>query len=92
MDKGVDGKLVLVSGQPVRKRIMRRQDLPESYASNGSIYLFKTGNLFRYEDDAAYLGDDVRACVIDSKYNVDIDQPEDWEAAEISFSKLKTHG
>src|SRR3989344_3893142 len=28
MDKGVDGKLVLVNGQPVRKRIMRRQDLP----------------------------------------------------------------
>lgn len=91
MIKDAEGRLVLVNGQPVRKRIMRRQDLPDAYASNGMIYLFKTGNLFKYEEDAGMLGDDVRACVIDSKYNVDIDQPEDWELAEKQLKKLN-HG
>ena len=87
MTKDAEDRLVLINGQPVRKRIMRRQDLPESYASNGMIYLFKTDNLFKYQEDAGMLGDDVRALVVDPKYNVDIDTPADWEIAEILMAK-----
>lgn len=92
MNMGADGKLALINGQPVRKRIMRRQDLPDSYASNGMMYLFKTENLFKYDEDAGMLGDDVRALVVDPKYNVDIDTPEDWELAERTCVKLKING
>lgn len=92
MDIKDGGQLLLINGNPVRKRIMRRQDLPESYASNGMIYLYKTSNLFKYDEDAAFLGEDVRACVIDSKYNVDIDTPEDWELAEFLIAKRNLNG
>lgn len=83
-----EGKLTLFNGNPIKQRIMRRQDLPPAYASNGMIYLYKTENLFRDEPNA-FFGDDVRACVIDAKYNVDIDTPEDWGEAENVFIKLR---
>ncbi len=92
MTKDAEDRLALINGQPVRKRIMRRQDLPASYASNGMIYLFKTDNLFKYDEDAGMLGDDVRALVIDPKYNVDIDTPEDWAIAEATFQKPNFNG
>ena len=82
------GKLVLFNGSPVKKRTMRRQDLPTCYFSNGTIYLYKTSNLFLSDDQAAFFGDDVRACVIDFQYSLDIDTPEDWELAEFLFAKM----
>lgn len=81
------GRLVLFNGNPVRKRVMRRQDLSTCYFSNGTIYLYKTDNLFKGEEDAAFLGDDVRACVIGPKYSTDLDTPDDWEYAEFVISK-----
>lgn len=89
MTLGADGKLMLFSGNPVKKRIMRRQDLPSCYFSNGTIYLYKTDNLFRDEGTGAFFGDDVRACVIDAEYSIDIDTPDDWELAEFLISKKK---
>lgn len=83
------GKLVLFNGNPVKKRTMRRQDLVPCYFSNGTIYLYKTGNLFRDEGPAAFFGDDVRACVMDAKYSIDIDTSDDWELAEFLLPKLK---
>ena len=84
----MSGKLTLFSGNPVKKRIMRRQELPATYYSNGLIYLYKTDNLFRDEENA-FFGDDVRALVIDAKYGVDIDTPDDWEMAELLISRGK---
>jgi len=86
MTMEANGKLTLFNGKPVKKRIMRRQDLPETYYSNGLIYLYKTDNLFRNEENA-FFGDDVRALVINAKYGVDVDTPDDWEMAEWLVSK-----
>lgn len=92
MTMGAAGELVLFNGNPVRKRTMRRQDLATCYFSNGTLYLYKTGNLFGDDGPAAFFGDDVRACVMDAKYGVDIDTPADWELAEFLLPKLKING
>ena len=38
---------LFVSGQPVRRRINRRQDMPAAWTMNGAIYLFRTPVLLR---------------------------------------------
>jgi CMP-N-acetylneuraminic acid synthetase len=81
------GELKLFNGQPVRKRIARRQDLGKTYWSVGSIYLFKTKLLFD-KDEPNFYGDKVVPYVIDSKYVIDINVPEDWERAEVAMKRL----
>lgn len=75
-----DGKAELFTGVPVKKVIWRRQDLPQTYIRNSAFYIFKTKFLF--EDDPSFYGDDVRGLVMDRKYDIDIDTPEDWTTAE----------
>ena len=79
-----DGRATLFTGDKVDKVIRRRQDLPSSYIRNSAFYIFKTKLLF--EDDPSFYGNDVRGYVMDDKYNIDIDTPEDWANAE---NKLK---
>ncbi len=86
------GALTLFNGKPVKQRTMRRQDLSTCYFSNGTIYLYKTANLFRDEGPAGFFGDDVRALVIDPKYSLDIDTPDDWDLAEFMFPRLTPDG
>ncbi len=80
---------LLVSGEPIKKRIPRRQSLPKAYAHSGAIYLFRTGLLFDPAEPNFY-GDKVAAYVMEDKYNVNIDGPEDWERAEIAVKKLSS--
>ena len=37
---------LFVTGEPVRTRINRRQDLPTAWMMNGAIYVFRTAVLF----------------------------------------------
>ena len=37
---------LFVTGEPVRRRINRRQDMPAAWTMNGAIYVFRTGVLF----------------------------------------------
>ncbi len=78
--------LVLFNGSPVRKRTARRQDLQKAYWSVGMIYLFKTDLLFGNEPN--FYGDQVKPYVVDAKYVIDINNPEDWEAAEKALRKI----
>jgi len=71
---------LLVSGDLVRKRIPRRQDLPTAYTNSGHLYIFKTDLLFAPEPN--FYGDKVAAYVVEDKYCINIDGPEDWERAE----------
>ena len=80
-----DGRTELFTGEPFKKVIRRRQDLPKTYYRNSSIYAFRPELLF--SDDPSFYGEDVRAYVTDSKYAFDIDTPEDWEEAEKKFKK-----
>lgn len=79
---------LLVSGEPIRTRIPRRQNLPKAYAHSGAIYLFRTGFLFDPVEPNFY-GDKVAAYIMADRYNVNIDGPEDWELAEAAIEKLR---
>ncbi len=78
---------LLLSGDPIRKRIPRRQSLPKAYAHSGAIYLFRTSLLFDPVEPNFY-GDRVAAYIMEDKYNVNIDSPEDWDLAEAAIRKL----
>lgn len=80
------GELVLFNGNPVRRRTARRQDLAKAYWSIGMIYLFKTDLLFGAEPN--FYGDKVRPYMVDPKYVVDINEPEDWTTAEKALTKI----
>ena len=84
---GEDGLLKLASGAPVRKRAIRRQDLPKSYWSVTAIYLFKTGLLYDKEAPNFY-GEKVVPYVMHDKYAVDINEPKDWFLAEKALKNL----
>ena len=81
-----DGILRLLNSNPVYKRIARRQDLPREYWSVGSVYLFKTDLLFGAEPN--FYGEKTIPLIIDKKYVVDINVPEDWEQAEKAMRTL----
>ncbi|TSC67337.1 MAG: N-acylneuraminate cytidylyltransferase [Parcubacteria group bacterium Gr01-1014_66] len=82
-----DGTLRLLGGKPIYERISQRQELPTHYWSAGAIYLFKTQLLFHPERPNFY-GERVLPYVMENKYLVDINTPEDWEAAEKAMRKL----
>ena len=81
-----ENKIELFTGGTIKNIVRRRQELPATYFRNGAFYLFKTDLLFAPEP--SLYGEDVRGYVIDSKYSVDIDMPEDWENAEKMFKTL----
>ncbi|MBI2121719.1 MAG: acylneuraminate cytidylyltransferase family protein [Candidatus Sungbacteria bacterium] len=76
----------LFVGGSVKNVIRRRQDLPKTYIRNSAFYIFKTALLF--EEDQSFYGNDVRGFVMDVKYSVDIDTPEDWEISERQLKKI----
>jgi len=74
------GYAKLFTGEDIKKIIPRRQSLPKVYAKNGAFYLFKTDCLFR--DPPSLFGDRSKMFIMDPKYNIDIDGPDDWPIAE----------
>lgn len=87
-----DGRAKLFLGDPIHKRIPRRQDFPKkTYANNGAIYLFKPQLLFDAKEPSLY-GGHVRLFPMEEKYSVNIDGPEDWELAKIAIEKLRNLG
>lgn len=81
------GMLKLLNGDPIYKRIARRQDLSKEYWSTGAIYLFKTDLLF-HPTNPNFYGEKTMPLVIDKKYVVDINVPADWEEAEKAMKLL----
>lgn len=77
-----DGKMELASGD--LEPVSRRQELPQAFHRDGSIYvtrrnvLFEQGNLY---------GIDVRGYEMDADRSVNIDTQDDWESAEILVHK-----
>ncbi|TSC78279.1 MAG: N-acylneuraminate cytidylyltransferase [Parcubacteria group bacterium Gr01-1014_33] len=85
-----NGILRLFNGNPVYMRMSQRQELPKTYWSIGMMYLFKPSLLFDSEHPNFY-GEKVMPYIIEKKYVVDINIPEDWKAAERALKKL-LHG
>jgi CMP-N,N'-diacetyllegionaminic acid synthase len=80
-----DGTATLfVSGEPVRRRINRRQDLPSAWLMNGSIYAFRTDVLSAAEP--SLYGDRTVALPVPHPYGLSIDDQDDWLAAEAALA------
>ena len=81
-----DGTLSGLNGVPIQDMIHRRQDLAIYYAFNGLVFACRTDLVLR--DPPSLWGQHVQAYVVDSKYSVDLDRPQDWAAAEGRFQWL----
>lgn len=81
---------LFVTGEPLRRRINRRQDMPAAWAINGAIYLLRTPLLFAAEP--GLYGNRVAAYVMPRASSVSIDSLEDWFAAERALDDLFTEG
>ena len=91
MVEGPDGMLRLFNGKPVYERTAQRQELSQTYWSIGMMYLFKANLLFETNPPNFY-GTNVMPYVVDPRYVVDINVPEDWEIAEKAMEKLRITG
>jgi CMP-N-acetylneuraminic acid synthetase len=76
---------LLVSGQPVRARINRRQDMPDAWTMNGAIYLFRTHVLFQAEP--SLYGDVTAGYVMPAERGLSIDEPGDWALVERALAE-----
>ncbi len=72
---------LFVSGEPVKRRPVRRQDMPRAWVLNGAIYLFRTAVLSDPIEPNLY-GDKVAAYRMAHPSGFNIDEPDDWETAE----------
>ena len=77
--------VLFATGQPVRKRINRRQDLPKAFVMNGAVYACRTDVLFAAEP--SLYGDRVVAYPMPSERSISIDTLEDWAEAERALAR-----
>src|SRR6266545_4806638 len=71
-----DGRARLfVTGDPVRRRINRRQDMPAAWTMNGAIYLVRTPLLF--DANPSLYGDRTAAYVMPPERGISIDDVDD---------------
>jgi CMP-N,N'-diacetyllegionaminic acid synthase len=70
---------LFVTGEPVRRRVNRRQDMPNAWTMNGAIYLFRTSLLFAAEP--SLYGDRTAAYVMPHACGISLDSLDDWASA-----------
>ncbi|HEY4499724.1 MAG TPA: acylneuraminate cytidylyltransferase family protein [Candidatus Paceibacterota bacterium] len=80
LKKDENGCAEIFTGEAMKDIIPRRQSLPKVYAKNGAFYIMKTDCLFR--NPPSLFGNRTKLYVMDVKYNIDIDGPEDWVIGE----------
>jgi CMP-N,N'-diacetyllegionaminic acid synthase len=68
-----------------RRSTLRRQDLPSYYAVNGAIYINATPNL----DENSSLNDNEYGYFMETKYDLDIDEPLDLVIMEAMLNYLE---
>ncbi|MFM8533064.1 MAG: cytidylyltransferase domain-containing protein [Acidimicrobiia bacterium] len=76
---------LFVTGEPVRKRINRRQDMPQAFVMNGAIYACRTAVLSGSEP--SLYGERVAALPMPPERSISIDTPEDWVDAEQTMAR-----
>jgi CMP-N,N'-diacetyllegionaminic acid synthase len=76
---------LFATGEPVRRRINRRQDLPQAWVMNGAIYACRTSVLF--DAEPSLYGDRVVAYPMPAERSISIDDYEDWAAAERALAR-----
>jgi CMP-N-acetylneuraminic acid synthetase len=80
---------LFISGEPVRRRINRRQDMPAAWTMNGAIYLFRTAVLDAA--DPSLYGNRTAAYVMPPECSVSIDSLDDWKDAEDALRVRSGH-
>ena len=84
-----DGTATLfVTGEPVRRRDKRRQDLPPVWTMNGAIYLFRTSTLL--DPEPSLFGARSAAYVMPHPSGLSIDDPDDWVEVERHLAQAIT--
>ena len=91
--KNKNAKVTLWGGVPLENILVRRQLFPQKcYARNDLIYVIKPENLFKRKPDVLgkkelNYGKKVELYVVPetSRYEMDINTPEDWKDAEFRF-------
>jgi CMP-N,N'-diacetyllegionaminic acid synthase len=78
---------LFVTGEPVRRRINRRQELPPAWVFNGAIYLFRTHTVLNAAEPSLY-GNRVVTLSMPDRYSVSIDGLEDWAVAERALAEI----
>ena len=76
---------LFVNGDPVRRRAKRRQDLPEAWAINEAVYLFRRSVLF--DTEPSLYGNRTAAYVMPRAYSISIDNLDDWAEAEQALGR-----
>ena len=79
---------LFTTGEPVRRRHVRRQDLPAAWAINEAIYLFRTSVLFGVEPNL--YGDRTSAYVMPLERGIAIDDLDDWMEVERHLAQANT--
>jgi CMP-N-acetylneuraminic acid synthetase len=79
---------LFTTGEPVRRRHVRRQDLPVAWAINEAIYLFRTPALFGVEPNL--YGDTTAAYVMPPERGIAIDDSDDWIDVERHLAQANT--
>lgn len=77
--------VLFATGQPVRTRINRRQDLPKAWVMNGAVYACRTDVLFA--DEPSLYGDRVVAYPMPAERSISIDTDDDWAEAERALER-----
>lgn len=77
--------VLFATGQPVRTRINRRQDLPKAWVMNGAVYACRTDVLFAAEP--SLYGDRVVAYPMPAERSISIDTDDDWAEAERALAR-----
>ena len=84
-----DGNATLfVSGEPVRRRDKRRQDLPPVWAMNGAIYLFRASTLS--DPEPSLFGARSVAYEMPHPSGLSIDDLDDWMEVERHLEQANT--
>lgn len=74
-------------GEKIKNLIHRNQELPVVYHINSALYIFRAKNVLKYEGAGCY-GEKVYGYLMDPIYDIDIDEPDDWEIAEFKMKKI----
>jgi CMP-N-acetylneuraminic acid synthetase len=81
-----DGTIEGTDGRHVRDMVHRRQDLPRYHVFDGLIFACRAQVLL--DEPPTLWGPRVIGYVVEPRYAVDIDRPEDWKTAEVRVKEI----
>jgi CMP-N-acetylneuraminic acid synthetase len=81
-----DGTMAGLNGTPIARMTHRRQELEKTYAFNGLIFACRAALVM--QDPPTLWGERVIGYVVDRKYGVDLDEPDDWGWGEMRLRKI----